>query len=96
MLLTKKHNKIKSKNGLFEQCQICENWVEVTKGCFEEDGESYYSPLMGTDSFDSTGRWVCSNCWDALDVKKYGPYQNGLPLYVFGDDVLSVRENEQT
>lgn len=90
--MNKNEKQIKRKNGLFEQCQICENWVEVTKECYCADGKSYFTPLMG--ALDDSGRWICSHCWDALDVKKYGRYNDdSLSLYVFGEDVLKIKKD---
>jgi hypothetical protein len=60
---------------MFEQCELCEKWIKVSKGSFgkDENGKLYYwSPLMG--ALDHSNRWVCSTCWDIIDVACYGPY----------------------
>lgn len=71
------HNKLKEKRGIFNQCEMCDRWVPVTKEYFDPDGKSYWSPLM--TALDDSGRNVCSSCWDILDVAKYGPYNGYTP-----------------
>lgn len=60
---------------MFEQCELCEKWIKVSKGSFgkDENGKLYYwSPLMG--AVDRSNRWVCGTCWEIIDIAKYGPY----------------------
>lgn len=75
-----KMNKLREKKGIFNQCDLCNKWIEVTKEylCPEDGPDVYFSPLM--EALDHSGRWVCSTCWDIIDVARDGPYKTCRPL----------------
>lgn len=66
------NNKIQSKTVRYDKCQRCKKWIEVRKGSYTDNGAAYFSPLM--QALDKSGRWVCHDCWDAIDIEVYGPY----------------------
>ncbi|HJT49791.1 MAG TPA: hypothetical protein VJ729_16545 [Nitrososphaeraceae archaeon] len=67
----------KYKKDVFEECELCGKWVKVLKDMFREDGVSFYSML--TSAPDESNRWVCSGCWDIIDIAKNGPYLQSRP-----------------
>lgn len=74
-----KMHKLRVKKGIFYKCELCEKWIEVTKECYDNGDpttKSYTVPLMC--ALDRSGRWVCSTCWDIIDIAKLGPYLEDL------------------
>jgi hypothetical protein len=73
------HFNEKHKQEIFEQCKLCNKWIKVSKTSFvKENGKQYhFSNLMGAP--DHSNRWVCSECWNIIDVAKYGPYIRSRP-----------------
>lgn len=72
------HNYMKKyAKDVFEECDLCKKWIKAGKESFDPDGHSVWSSLMGAP--DHSNRWVCSDCWDVIDVAYYGPYVRSRP-----------------